>query len=72
MPTMTITTTAPQAQRVATALGAYLGLGRDATASEIKAHFIEQMKELVLAHERRLQKAEAEAALPPLTTFDPS
>lgn len=53
MPSMTITTTAQQAQRLATALGKALGYGRDATADEIKAYVVDHFRQLVHREERQ-------------------
>ena len=59
MPSITITTDATHTARIATALGAYLGLGRDATAAEVKEWVITQIRGVVIQQERRA----AEAAL---------
>lgn len=53
MPTLTITTTVPQAQRVAAAFGKRLGLGRDANPAEIKAQVIEYLRTAVWEQEHR-------------------
>lgn len=53
MATMTITTTTEQAARVATAFGALLHLGRDATAAEVKQAVIAYMRAVVLQYENR-------------------
>jgi hypothetical protein len=66
MPTQTITTTAPQAQRVATAFGAKLNLGRDATAAEVKADVIAYMRNVVINYEREeAQKQIVDSAFDP-------
>ena len=58
MPTLTITTTAQQAQRVATAFGQRLGLKdgggnpRDATPSEVKDFVIVQIRLVVQQQEQ--------------------
>jgi len=51
MPSLTITTTAEQASRLASAYGAKLGLGRDATQAEVKAALIAEMKSVVRSYE---------------------
>jgi len=45
MGTLTITTTAPQDARLVAAYGSILGLGRSATAAEIKADIIATYKQ---------------------------
>lgn len=73
MPSMTITTTAQQAQRLATAFGRELGLRdeqgqrRDATAAEIKQATIGYLRSVVVQQERRA--AEDEISIP---EFDPT
>ena len=67
MATMTITTTAQQAARVAAAIGKDLNLGRDATAEECRQYVIAMLRAVVLARE----KDAAVAVLAP-TTFDPT
>ena len=47
MSVLTITTTAPQDARIIVAYGAKLGLGRNATAAEVKAHIISEIKQTV-------------------------
>ena len=77
MATLTITTTAAQAQRVATAFGAELNLEtidnpplpRDATNSEVKALVVRYIKDVVLGQERR---AASEAATAPITEIEPT
>ena len=77
MPTMTITTTAPQAARLAEALGRLLGLKdangapRDATAAEVKDHVIQGFRNSVHAYERQKATAAAVAGITD-TAFDPS
>lgn len=44
--------TAPMAQRVVTAFGARLGLGRDATVQEVKQYLIDHIKAVVDQAER--------------------
>lgn len=72
MPSMTITTTAPQAQRLVTAFGDRLALGRDATEAEIKAWTIAQLREVVRSYERKVAVATAVDAIPAPTSFDPT
>ena len=77
MPTMTITTTAGQAARLAEALGRLHGLKdgsgqpRDATAQEIKDFTIQGFRNAVHAYERQKNTATACAAITD-TAFDPS
>lgn len=52
MGTLTITTTAPQDARLVTAYGSILGLGRNATAAEIKAAVIQSIRNNVENYER--------------------
>ena len=69
MAVMTITTTAAQAQRVATAIGVRLRLGRDATQAEVKAEVIEFLRQVVINTEAQTAaKAAADAA----AAFDPT
>ena len=62
MPSLTITTTAQQAQRLATAFGEYFtlkdaqGVVRPATEAEIKAWIILQLRALVIRQERKAQE----------------
>jgi hypothetical protein len=53
MPTLTITTTAPQASRVASAFGKRLNLGRDATNAEVKDEIIKFVRSVVIGEENR-------------------
>ncbi len=71
MPTLTINTTAGQAQRVSVAYGRLLNLRtpdksaeRDATAAEIKAAVINQIRGVVLEHERDVVMQAASDAVP--------
>ena len=57
MPSLTVTLTTAQAQRVATAFGRYWNLGRDATAAEVKEYLIRQLKGVVAQQERGAQEA---------------
>jgi hypothetical protein len=54
MAILTITTTAPQDQRIAPAVGSILGLGRDATLPEVKAWVIQYVRGSVQDYERRI------------------
>ena len=63
MPTLSITTTAGEANRMQTALGKAQSLGRDASAAEVKAFWITQMKQFVLEQERIAAKKAYEASL---------
>jgi hypothetical protein len=47
MPTLSIDFTVPQAQRMATAIGGVMRLGRDATPAEVKQYWVDEMKRLV-------------------------
>jgi hypothetical protein len=49
----TITTTAQEDARVAPAYGYYLGLGRNATAQEVKQAVIQSIKKIVRDYERQ-------------------
>lgn len=53
MPTISITTDAANAQRLATAFGKYWALGRDATQAEIRAYLVRQLVAVVRNAERR-------------------
>ena len=71
MPTLTINTTSAQAQRVSVAYGRLLNLRtpdksaeRDATAAEIKAAVIDQIRSIVLVHERETAMQAASDAVP--------
>ena len=67
MATLTITTSAEQAARVAEAFGVILNLGRDATGPEIKQAVVNYIKSVVISYENR--KAIALLADSP---FDPT
>lgn len=67
MPTMTITTDAAQAQRLVTALGHKLSLGRDATAVEAKEYVKDVLRSVVLEYEGEIARRQIS-----LNTFDPS
>lgn len=65
MGTLTITTTAQQDARIVAAFGVELGLGRNATAAEVKAAVIQRgLREVV-------QRQEMQAQLNALTPFVP-
>ena len=67
MATLTITTTAAQDARLVVAFGARLGLGRNATAAEIKADIINFVRAVVNDQER-IAVVEAN----PPAAFDPT
>ena len=67
MATMTITTTGPQDARIVVAFGSKLGLGRNATAAEIKADVINYIRVIVQDQE----KIAVVAANPPVD-LDPT
>ena len=76
MPTLTIRTTAAQAQRVSVAYGRLLNLRtpdkaaeRNANAAEIKAAIIDQIRQTVLEYERGVA---IEAASDSVPDIDPS
>ena len=60
----TITTTAAEDARVAAAFGDYLRLGRNATASEVKAELVKLVRAIVKDHEDRITTANAVATAP--------
>ena len=74
MPSITITTTAGQASRLAAAVGVELGLRgtngvqRDATVAEVKDWFITKARRAVHANETRI----AQAAVSDPSAFDPT
>ena len=69
---LTLTLSAGEAQRFATALGAEWGLGRDATAAEAKQFVIADIQNLVqrqeLAAQQRAAAQAAAAITPPVIT----
>ena len=67
MATMTITTTGAQDARLVVAFGKQLGLGRDATAAEIKAEII-RFTRTVVQDQERLAVVQAN----PPVDFDPT
>ena len=72
MPTLSITTTIEDAQRVASAVGYQLGLGRDATQAEVKGFVITNIRTLILNYERMMKEEAAKAAISPSASFDPT
>ena len=70
MPTLTITTTGAQAQRIATAFGRLKNLResdktpRGATGSEVKAEVIDFIKQVVLEYEKSEAMEAASNAVP--------
>ena len=64
MPTLTINTTAAQGTRVADAYGAVNQLGRAATNAEIKQFVIDEIRRVVLGHEKNIASEVAENAVP--------
>lgn len=69
MATLTITTTAGDAARVAAAFGARLSLGRDATAAEIKQQTVQFLRGVVQEYEKNIA---AQAAVAAVTLIDPT
>ena len=76
MPTLTIRTTAAQAQRVSVAYGRLLNLRtpdksaeRNANAAEIKSAIIDQIRQTVIGYE---QGVAAEAAIAAVTEITPT
>ncbi len=73
MPTLTIDVTAPQAARMVAAIGAEMnlldatGLPRSATQAEAKLFVVKVLRDIVMAHERRI--AEKAISIP---GFDPT
>lgn len=65
MATITITTTAPQQQRLQAAFGKKLNLGRDATGPEIKQQILRFLINVVQEYERQDAINTAIAGLPP-------
>ncbi len=59
MPSTTLTYTNNQGQRISATYGDLLGLGRDATAAEVKAEIWNQQRLLVQAYEKRIAVAAA-------------
>ena len=62
MPTISLTVTQAQVDRITAALGVKLSLGRNATAEEVKTYIINVLKQDVFDKERR--DAYAEVASP--------
>ena len=69
MATLTITTTAPQDAKIVVAFGAKLALGRNATASEVKADVIGYIRQIVRDYDTRIA---VEAAAATVTPIDPT
>lgn len=67
MATLTITTTSEQDARIVVAFGHRLGLGRNATAPEVKAAIIGYLKSVVLDYEQRAAAQAAAQAVTPIT-----
>ena len=73
MPKLTITTSAAQAQRIATAFGRLKNrrkpdkTKRDATAAEVKADVIEFIRSVVINYEQDLAIQAATDAVPDIT-----
>lgn len=57
MATISITTTAGEDTRIATAFGTKLNLGRNATGPEVKADIVAYIKEVVIGQERQIYLA---------------
>lgn len=72
MATLTITTTAAQDARLVVAFGAHLGLGRNATAAEIKADIVQYLVRVVKANEEKAAVAAAVAAISLPAPIDPT
>jgi len=78
MPTMTITTTAEQAQRVSAAVGNHLqlvngsGQPRNATAEEIRQFVIAELRGIVLRYERKTAEQAAFTTIGAATPFEPT
>ena len=74
MPTLTITTTTNQANRIVDAFGKYLGsmdvtdpdnpVPRDATQAEVKASVINYIRQTVYGQERKTAMAAAQSGIP--------
>lgn len=62
MASVTITTTAPEDARIAPAFGDFLGLGRNATAPEVKTALVAFLKNTVLSYEQQQAAKQAVAA----------
>lgn len=69
MATQTITTDAPQALELAAAMGAKLGLGRSATAPEVKTATVDWYRSIVKDYRRLKLQADNQAAID--AAFDP-
>lgn len=62
MPTISLTVTAEQGQRVLGAFGRYWNLARPATVIEVREFLIRQLKAVVLQQERGLEEAKIQMA----------
>ncbi len=73
MPTLSITTNASQAQRIATAFGRLKNrretdrTPRDATGAEVKAEVIDFIKQVVISYEQDVAMQAASNAVPDIT-----
>lgn len=63
MPSLTITLSPGNAQRVAEAFDSFLILDHPTTVDDVKAYLITQLKEIVRNHERRAARAAADAGI---------
>jgi hypothetical protein len=68
MASITITTTPQQDARLTVAWGDFLHPGTNATAADVKAYLISELRRVVHEYEQR----QAVAAVPPPADFDPS
>lgn len=68
MPTLTINFTAPQAARIAAAVGDKLSLGRPATELEVWRWFVDRGRAAVQDYEREQDMK----AIAPRAAFDPT
>jgi hypothetical protein len=68
MASITITTTAPQDARLASAFGELLNVGATANTAQIKAWMIEQLRGVVITYEIK----QGVSALTPPAPFTPS
>lgn len=69
MPTLTITTTADQAQRIAAAFGSKLGLQGSANAEQVRQDVIQYIRNTVRSHET---EQAAKAAADAVGSIDPT
>lgn len=68
MASITITTTAQQDARLTVAWGEFLHPGTNASAADVKAYLISELRRVVHEYETR----QAVAEVPPPAAFDPS